>query len=107
GFTLGTVPAGVSATLVTNGANIALNVTAVSPELWKGTVSTNWDIGVTTNWSINGTASPYGDGGMAQFDDTGTATNVWVVATVSPGLTTVSNSARNYFIGGGAIGGAG
>ena len=55
GFVLGSLPRGLTASIVTNGGNIiALNVTAYSPatDVWTGAINTNWDIGTTTNWLV-------------------------------------------------------
>ena len=107
GFSLGLIPPGITATLVTNSGNIALSVSAAVPLVWKGAVSTNWDLGLTANWTISGSGAAYGDGSTVQFDDTASVTNVWVAATVAPGLLLATNNAKNFIIGGSAITGAG
>jgi len=50
-FNLGTLPAGVVATIVTNaGGSIDLNITFVAAPRWDGQAGGTWDIGLTTNW---------------------------------------------------------
>jgi fibronectin-binding autotransporter adhesin len=111
GFALGSLPVGVTANLVTNGGNtIALNVSAALPLVWKGNVSTNWDIGTTANWTLNGGASMYVNGQTVQFNDTAATGNVNISATVSPGGVVVNNNSLNYTISsdsGSGIGGSG
>lgn len=109
-FTLGSLPVGVTANLVTNGGNtIALNVTAAVPAIWTGVTDNNWDINTTTNWTISASPAKYLDGQAVQFDDTSSRTNVNLTTTVSPGAMTV-NSTRNYAFStsaSGKIGGSG
>ena len=110
GFTVGSLPRGMTAGIVTNGGNtIALNVISYAPvkNVWTGSVNTNWDIGITANWQTNGVAGVYIDGDTARFDDTATTTNVFVTTVVSPSSTIVSNLTKTYTFAGGAIGGAG
>lgn len=96
GFALGTLPVGTTATLVTNGSMIKLNVTAAAPLVWKGNVSANWDIATTANWTLNAVASTYVDGQTVQFNDTATTANVNLSTTVSPGGVVVSNTSLSY-----------
>ena len=106
GFTLGTLPPLLVATIVTNGNTIALNVTSSpSIEVWKGTINAHWDVGTTANWSVNGTASTYADGNTVQFDDSASNANVLITTTVMPKAVFVNNSAKDYALGGSAIAG--
>src|ERR1039458_5502896 len=111
GFVMGALPRGLSATVITNGANnaIVLNVTASNPvaDVWTGSVSTNWDIATTANWLTNGVATFYLDGDNTRFNDTATATNVFVTTTVIPNSVIVSNVSKTFTFTGSAIGGAG
>jgi autotransporter-associated beta strand protein len=110
GFKLGALPRGMSGNIVTNGGNtIALSVTSFAPvkNVWTGSVNTNWDIAITANWQTNGGADVYFDGDVARFDDTATATNVFVTTAVSPGSMIVSNVSKTFTFTGSSIGGAG
>lgn len=98
GLQLGTLPAGVTATLVNNTGNhtIDLNVTAAGIQ-WTGANSTAWDIG-TQNWydPASSSATTYADGQTVVFGDTATSYNVIVAQIVQPGGVTV-NSTNNYY----------
>jgi autotransporter-associated beta strand protein len=111
GFVIGALPRGLVANVITNGANnaIVLNVTASNPvsDVWTGSISTNWDIATTANWLTNGVATFYLDGDNTRFDDTATATNVFVTTPVIPNSVTVSNVSKTFTFTGSAIGGAG
>jgi autotransporter-associated beta strand protein len=108
-FLLGVMPHGLTATLVTSGNTLALQVTAYTPvtDVWTGSVNTNWNIGATANWLIGGVAGTYSDGDNVRFDDTAISTNVFVTTTVSPNSMVVSNIATAYTFSGSAISGAG
>lgn len=111
-LTLGTLPTGISATLVNNTANnsIDLNITGVNLPRWDGEAGGTWDIGATTNWVNIGTGLPtvYSDGNQVLFDDSALGTtNVNITATVKPSSVTVNDSALSYaFTGSGKISGA-
>jgi autotransporter-associated beta strand protein len=110
GFALGTLPVATTATLVTNGSAIKLNVTAAAPLVWKGNLSTNWDIATTANWTLNAVASTYVDGQTVQFNNTATTGNVNLSTTVSPGGVLVTNTSLSYVFtsaSGSGIGGSG
>jgi autotransporter-associated beta strand protein len=110
-FVVGSLPVGVTASIVTNLANstIDLNVTGVNQPRWEGAAGGNWDINVTTNWINLGTGLPtfYTDGSLITFDDNALGTtNVNLVATVSPNSVTITNNTLNYaFTGTGKISG--
>lgn len=109
GFTLGTLPRGLTATLATNGNAIVLSVLSYIPitDVWSGSVNTNWDVGVTANWLTNGIATVYIDGDVARFDDTAVSTNVYVTTAVAPSATIVSNVSKTFTFTGSAISGSG
>jgi len=65
------------------------------------------DITTTANWQTNGVADVYFDGDAARFDDTATATNVFVTTAVSPSSMVVSNASKTFTFAGNAIGGSG
>jgi len=96
GFALGTVPVGTTATIVTNGSTIALNVTAAAPLVWKGNLSANWDIATTANWTLNLVTSTYVQGQTVQFNDTALTGNINLSAMVSPGGILVTNNSLSY-----------
>ena len=110
-FALGTLPAGVQATLVDNtGAKtLYLNITSVGLPRWDGTVNGNWDINATQNWIEQSTGLPsvYKDGAPALFDDQATGTTtVNLTTTVQPSGVTVTNSIVAYtFTGTGKLSG--
>src|SRR5262249_20917810 len=96
-FTLGTLPLGVTASLVNNTGNssVDLQITAVAPVLWTGVNNGDWDIDGTQNWQVNATPTTYQQpavpGPAVRFDDTATgATNVNVTTIVSPASVTIS-----------------
>jgi autotransporter-associated beta strand protein len=126
-FKLGSLPAGVSATLVNNPGNtpyptIDLNITLIGqPLTWYGAdsgnnIQTNWDINTTADWN-SGTldyleygVSPNQFGDFVTFDDSlynQTATNVNLTTKVSPASITESSYLPYSFSGPGSIAGAG
>ncbi|MEI7728727.1 MAG: M6 family metalloprotease domain-containing protein [Verrucomicrobiota bacterium] len=106
---LGTLPMGISASLVNNSANLSvdLRITGVTPMVWSGTTNGNWDINTTTNWTSGGTPTTYQDFNSAQMDDTaGGTTAINLSATVLPSSVLVSNTAKSYSLSGsGALAG--
>jgi fibronectin-binding autotransporter adhesin len=106
GLTLGTLPAGITATLVddTAGASqsIYLDVTdvVVPTSIWAGTVNGTWDIATTGNWS--GASALYSDGNIAEFDDSASPvnTNITLNTTVNPAEVAFYNDTLNYTISG-------
>ncbi|HOX57735.1 MAG TPA: autotransporter-associated beta strand repeat-containing protein [Candidatus Paceibacterota bacterium] len=105
-FTLGTLPPGVTATLVDNVANssIDLNITLAPGLVWKGLNGSSWDYG-TVNWLDYGTAANglYADNLPTWFLD-GAATGIVNLAgAFTPGLLTVNNDSLAYVWTGGAI----
>ncbi len=110
-FTLGTLPAGVSATLVDDHSSVvSLNVTAtpVQTEVWTGSPNGNWDINTTANWLIGSSVAKYQEANIVSFDDTASGTTTIALNTVvHPSLVTFNNTTKNYTLGGsGAIAGA-
>jgi autotransporter-associated beta strand protein len=111
-FVLGTLPVGVSATLVNDVANnsIDLDITGANEPRWEGLAGGNWDIGVTTNWVNLGTGLPsfYTDGSPVIFNDSALGTTtVNLTTAVNPASITMTNSSLNYtFVGTGSIGGS-
>jgi autotransporter-associated beta strand protein len=106
---LGTLPAGMSATLNTNGNGVVLNVSAVGASIasiWVGGVNGIWDTG-TLNWSYAGAAATYVDGGAVRFDDTALGSaNITLPAAVAPGAILFANNTKAYTLGGGPLAGS-
>ena len=113
GFKIGTVPAGVVATITTNnisGVNtIALNVSTANTtvDVWGGRTSGNWDTSTSGNWTNSGAAVIYADNDNVQFDDTASNFTVTAVSAgnpyLSPGNIVFSNTANAYTLGGSSI----
>ena len=100
-FVLGTLPAGVVATLQDdNAGSVHLNITQVALPRWDGTVDANWDT-TTTNWidQVLGTGSLYADPNPVLFDDTAAGvggTSVVLNSTVAPKEVTYNNTSKAY-----------
>ena len=115
-FVLGTLPAGVAATLRTNTVDYAnptieLVISSTALIRWSGLVAGGvWDLNTTTNWTdyLSALSAKFTTGAAVFFDDvaTGTTTANLGVA-VSPGSLTVTNDNLAYTItGSGSINGA-
>lgn len=109
GFTLGTLPDGVDATLSDNNSGlVSLSITRVNDPYWTGASSNIWNKnpGGTANWMDDyaESATSFADGDPALFDDRVAAgpTNVVLNSTVAPGDSgvTFNNSAVNYTLSG-------
>ncbi len=106
-FVLGTLPLGVTATLVDdNNGLVSLNITSAALPVWKGEVGDtpngNWDT-TTQNWQNFVTSLPiaYSDGNPALFDDAAFgATDIVLNGTVAPGSVTFDNSDNHYTLSG-------
>jgi autotransporter-associated beta strand protein len=110
-FTLGSLPGGVSATLVDDHtSSVYLNVTAtpVQTEVWNGTPNGNWDIDTTANWLVGATPAKFVEGNLVTFDDSASGTtSITLNTVVHPSVVTFNNSTKNYTISGsGAIAGS-
>ncbi len=110
-ITLGTLPAGVIATLIDDHVStVSLNVTftPVQTEVWNGSPNGNWDINNTANWLVGATPSKWSEANIATFDDTAAGTTaITLNAIVHPSILTFDNSSKNYsFSGSGSIAGA-
>jgi autotransporter-associated beta strand protein len=91
----------------TTDGSVDVNYAPAEEIVWTGGTGT-WDIDGATNWkTATGTEAlkflPYDS---ARFDDTATAGNVTIAATVSPLAVTVDNDALAYTIAGEPIAGA-
>ena len=116
-WSLGTLPAGVSATLNDTGTKLQLVVSVANTSVvWRGYANNIWDVGTTlnTNWLNPSTLAVtyYGEnssGGPAVlFDDTAAgSTAVALGVTVKPTSVTLSNNTAVYSLtGAGKITGA-
>jgi autotransporter-associated beta strand protein len=108
-FVLGSIPTGVTASLVVSSTSVSLDITVVNLPVWQGLAGGTWDIGGTTNWINLGTGLPtyFANGNAVTFNDTAPgATNVNITTTVSPSSVTVNNNNLSYtFSGSGSISG--
>ena len=113
-FVLGTLPAGITGTLVDTGTSLQLNISA--PLVWRGNTGNAWDIGNIANptWvnlatlvATNYTETALG-GPSVTFDDTATgSTAPSLGVTVKPAGLTFSNAALAYSLtGAGKISGS-
>lgn len=101
-FVLGTLPTGMSATLVNSAGYLDLNITAIALDVWDGLASGNWDT-TSGNWVNFATLLPvlYHDGDAVQFDDSATGTTVVnLAATNAPSSLLFNNSVNNYTLAG-------
>ena len=66
--------------------------------VWVGGNNANaWDIGTTANWTVNGTPSGYyTNGNSVTFDDTSSATGVYLKSTILPASVTLNVTNNNY-----------
>ena len=89
--------------------SVFLNVAGLPPAtlVWQGTNGSAWDVNNTVNWLNAGTADKFFGLDSVIFDDTSTNGSVVISGVVQPGQVTVTNSALNYSISGGELGGAG
>lgn len=78
------------------------------PLVWTGVdpIHTDyWDVGISENWKSNNVVAIYTQGNPVTFNDTSTSqTNVKLMAILTPGDLTVSNSAVPYNLGAGGQG---
>jgi len=105
-FVLGSLPAGVTATLDSSASPIILQVTAapaapVPGIVWNGNVSATWDT-TSANWMSGGTTGLfYQNTTNVIFDDTLTGTSALTLnSTVSPVGVVFNNITTNYSISG-------
>ncbi len=107
-----------------NAANLqSVTVAAAAAMTWTGQVigngatDANWNNTTSSNWAVSTTPVAFNNGNAVTFQDTNTVTAANVAAPsltvtvqaggVTPGSITFTNSAVNYNVGGGAIGGTG
>jgi autotransporter-associated beta strand protein/T5SS/PEP-CTERM-associated repeat protein len=115
-YTLGSLPAGVTAELIDNTAanSIDILVTALASRQWSGLaggfLDGTWDVGTTANWVIPpDTATTFANGDEAIFNDLAFgSTDVTISGAVVPNGVFIDNDFLSYsFSGSGAIAGPG
>jgi autotransporter-associated beta strand protein len=103
-FSLGALPGGLDAVLVTNSANSSIDLLInKAPGLnWKGNVNANWDIDATANWvnALDGSAATYSDNQNTRFKDGALRGDVSLTTAVSPPVVTISNDEMPYVLNG-------
>lgn len=90
-----------------NPNRIQVSFTGTNANLvWKGNVSTNWNVNADANWLNAGVADKYYQSDAVFFDDSGISqSNVFLSATMTPAKVSV-DTAGNYAFTGGPIAGA-
>lgn len=100
---LGSLPTGVSASLVDdNAGHIYLDVTSLAQPRWDATASDVWDT-TTQNWLNAGNPSTYSNGSTVQFDDSVTGVTQGAVvlnSTVTPAAVIFDNTIAPYTLNG-------
>ncbi|RYD40926.1 MAG: hypothetical protein EOP85_13465, partial [Verrucomicrobiaceae bacterium] len=101
---LGTLPVGMTATLVHNTANktIDLNVTRLNAPTWTGLLSDQWNT-TENNWrdEIGGNETNYANGDSVSFRDDPFALDIQIPANVTPGAYVLfANEVSNYSLAG-------
>lgn len=73
--------------------------------VWKGgssAAANTWDLGGTASFVQSSSATPFGTGDRITFDDTGSnATSITLSGSLEPEKVTVSNTSKNFSLGGG------
>lgn len=112
-YVLGSLPAGVNASLSETAGDLILTINSISPiYLWSGATNTLWDASPTNvNWTKSGLATAYSDAPNYDviFDDSATGSAaINLAATVSPKSTTIDATSKTYTLAGaGKISGSG
>ncbi len=106
-YQLGTLPAGVVASLALAGNVLELVVTSAGAPRWDGAATGVWSFGSNLDWFDLGTLAltPYSNGKPVLFDDNATGTTtVNLTATVAPVSVTFNNNTKLYtLVGSGSI----
>ncbi|MBL9163963.1 MAG: hypothetical protein JNL18_14620 [Planctomycetaceae bacterium] len=85
------------------GLTVTASPVAAGTLLWKGNVSSAWDVGVTSNFTNNGAAAKFFTDVAVEFDDTATSKEVSLAQNVSPFSTKVTTAGAYKFAGPGGI----
>ena len=99
-FSLGTLPRGMTATLVNNTGNQSVDLLVSSGVLWSGAFNGVWDINSTTNWLVAGLPGIYLEGDSVVFDDSASGTTVTPASTVNPVAVFFNNTNKTYTLNG-------
>ncbi|HEX3628311.1 MAG TPA: autotransporter-associated beta strand repeat-containing protein [Verrucomicrobiae bacterium] len=109
-FVLGSIPTGLTASLIVSSTSVSLNISGINLPVWQGLAGGTWDTGADTNWINQGTGMPtvFANGDTVQFNDTAPGTTtVNLTTTVTPSSVTVNNNNLSYTINGsGSISGS-
>jgi fibronectin-binding autotransporter adhesin len=100
----------ISATLYDNTVDTSVDVeiTAFDALVWKGDVSSAWDLNTTSNWRLSSnaaTASPFYEFDVVKFDDTAVTGTVVLTGTIAPSVVEFDNSTLAYDLSGIGISG--
>ncbi|MFD0893311.1 autotransporter-associated beta strand repeat-containing protein [Luteolibacter ambystomatis] len=110
GLQLGTLPAGVTATLQNDTVNtrVVLSITSVDTLLWTGAANANWDT-TSINWKrvSDSSTAMFASGLGVKFDDTSAVNTVTLSGTIDPSDTLFNNSTQAYTLGGSPLAGNG
>lgn len=99
----------ISATLYDNTVDTSVDVEIVAYDalVWKGDVSTSWDVQTTANWRLSsdlGTSSTFYDFDAVIFDDTATTGTVALTGSIQPSALVFENTtALDYSLSGSPI----
>jgi autotransporter-associated beta strand protein len=110
-FGIGTVPSPSTVGYVSNDTANARVVLVLNngpkPLLWKGNISSDWDVATTTNWlAFNVTPAAFFPHDSVTFDDTANTPFVSLDTLLLPDTITVTNVGLNYTVtNSGSIGG--
>lgn len=104
---LGSLPPGVSATLLETAGGVSLNVTGAPKNIaWSAAVNTAWDT-ATANWRdlANGNQTNFAQFDNVNFDDSAPSAEVTITGTVTPTTVTLTGGYVFSFTGTGKISG--
>lgn len=98
------------ATLVNNTGNTSVDVqiTDITPIIWRGSVNGNWDIDSTANWITedDSLSSKYYTFDVVKFDNDSPSGTINLSGTITPALLNV-NSSNSFTFAGSSVGGSG
>lgn len=99
GFAVGTLPAGVSGTIVDTGTSINLLVDSFTPLTWNGADNAAWDVDTSTNWKLGATTGlKFQNGEVARFDATAPGSTVVLDDFVEPLVTVFEFDAPKTYL---------
>ena len=99
GFAVGTLPAGVSGTIVDTGTSINLLVDSFTPLTWNGADNAEWDVNLSANWRLGATTGlKFQNGEVARFDATAPGSTVVLDDFVEPLVTVFEFDAPKTYL---------